>query len=105
MELLIQEMNGSLLIVLPVGFSLSKNETIEQLFQPIVARNLPLTLDISNVDYIDSAGLSTLLWLNRRTPKKLKLINLSPHVKHVIGLCEVAQFFEFDDGEEPAKQN
>lgn len=105
MDLLIQEMNGSLLVVLPEGFSLSKNETIEHLFAPIVARDLPLTLDISNVDYIDSAGLSTLLWLNRKTPRKLKLINLSPHVKHVIGLCEVAQFFEFGEGEDPPKQN
>lgn len=97
MDLLVQEMNNGLLVVLPKGFSLSKNEMIEQLFEPIVSRNLPMTMDISNLEYIDSAGLSTLLWINRRTPSKLKLINLSPQVKHVIGLCEVAQFFEFDD--------
>ncbi len=96
-EIQVEEINGILTVRLPRDFPLAKSDRIHQVFEPLVARNMPMALDVGLMEYIDSAGLSTLLWLNRRTPSKLKLINLSEKIKHVIGLTEVAQFFEFDE--------
>ena len=97
MDVLVQEMGDELLVVLPKDFPMARSAKLDKIFIPLLDRKMPITLDISNIAYIDSTGLGTLLWLNRKTPGRLKLINLSPAVKRVIGLCEVAQFFEFDE--------
>ena len=66
-----------------------------------------IILDLSNVPYIDSAGLGTLVSILRETrniKKSLKLIGLRPNIKRIFEMTRLDKIFAiFDTIEESAE--
>ncbi|MFT3785257.1 MAG: STAS domain-containing protein [Tepidisphaeraceae bacterium] len=54
-------------------------------------------IDLTNVGFIDSAGLETLLWIKRKTDElfgQVKLINLDANVRKILEITRLEPRFE-----------
>jgi anti-anti-sigma factor len=59
----------------------------------MAANTCDFVLDISGVEFIDSAGLETLLWLQDQAGERLgqvRLVNPSPNVKTILHITRLA---------------
>lgn len=60
----------------------------------------PLGLDLTEVDYMDSSGVGTLVYVKReveRAGRKLVLIGLQPRVRSVLEITHLDKFFTIVD--------
>ena len=72
-------------------------ELLRTTVKPLTAHNKTVVLDLTNVNYLDSSGLGTIVGLyvsTKRAGCKLKLINLSPRVKELFSLMRLAEVLE-----------
>ena len=68
---------------------------------PLIPEHKKIVLDMTDLDWVDSMGLGTLVRLYaacKRSGCKLQLINLGPRVKELLGLTNMLQIFS-DIGE------
>jgi anti-sigma B factor antagonist len=71
--------------------------TFQNTIRPLIPDTERLVLDLTEVSYLDSSGLGTLVGLYlsaRRQHCELKLINLSPRLKQLFRLTNLAKVFE-----------
>lgn len=68
---------------------------LKELVKPLIPKGGSITLDLTDVSYLDSTGLGTLVGLKVSAIKegycKLELINLSPRVKELLRLSNLTQ--------------
>jgi anti-sigma B factor antagonist len=65
--------------------------------KPLIARGGRIILDLTDVDYMDSIGLGTLVGLKVSAINKgyctLELVNLTPRLKQLLSLTNLLQTF------------
>ncbi|MGO9516901.1 MAG: STAS domain-containing protein [Candidatus Korobacteraceae bacterium] len=70
---------------------------IKELVKPLIAAGGRILLDLSDVNYLDSSGLGTLVGLKVSAIKegycRLELVNLSPRVQELLRLTNLKQLF------------
>jgi anti-anti-sigma factor len=70
---------------------------IKDLVKPLIPKGGRIVLDLTDVSYLDSSGLGTLVGLKVSAVKegycKLELVNLSPRVKELLRLSNLTQLF------------
>ncbi len=78
----------------------SSPELREALIQTLEARPQRLTLDLSDVPYMDSSGVGTLVETKRLIEKQggqIELTGLQPRVKSVFEITQLDRFFAIKD--------
>src|ERR1700727_482996 len=70
---------------------------IKEVAKPLIPLGGRIVLDLTDVSYVDSSGLGTLVGLKVSALKegyvKLELLNLSPRVKELLRLSNLASLF------------
>jgi anti-sigma B factor antagonist len=70
---------------------------VKELVKPLIPLGGHIVLDLTDVSYVDSSGLGTLVGLKVSALKegycKLELVNLSPRVKELLRLSNLTQLF------------
>jgi anti-anti-sigma factor len=70
---------------------------IKELVKPLIPLGGRIVLDLTDLGYLDSSGLGTLVGLKVSAVKegycKLELVNLSPRVKELLRLSNLTQLF------------
>jgi anti-anti-sigma factor len=80
------------------GRLVSENSSqIKELVKPFILLGGRIVLDLTDLGYLDSSGLGTLVGLKISALKegycKLELVNLSPRVKELLRLSNLTQLF------------
>ncbi len=67
-------------------------------------RSRSLILDLTNVPYVDSAGIGSLVgaWVSRQNERSLTLVGTSARVRNVLQITKVDQLFSMVDTLEQA---
>ena len=70
---------------------------IKELVRPLIAGGGRIVLDLTDVSYLDSSGLGTLVGLKASAIKAgyctLELVNLSPRVRELLRITNLTQLF------------
>jgi len=70
---------------------------IDAVVRPLIQGGGHILIDLTDVEYVDSSGLGTLVGLKvsaiNKGYCKLELLNLSPKVKQLLTLTNLAQLF------------
>ncbi|HTZ58977.1 MAG TPA: STAS domain-containing protein [Acidobacteriaceae bacterium] len=70
---------------------------LKEVVKPLIPNGGRIILDLTDVSYMDSSGLGTLVGLKvsalREGYCKLELLNLSPRVKELLRLSNLSQLF------------
>jgi anti-sigma B factor antagonist len=70
---------------------------VKEAVKPLIPLGGNIVLDLTDVSYVDSSGLGTLVGLKVSALKegycKLELLNLSPRVKELLRLSNLTQLF------------
>jgi anti-sigma B factor antagonist len=74
----------------------STTSTLRDAVRNVIPEKKPIVLDLSNVSYIDSAGLGTLVavWVSaKREGCDLKLVSLSERIRELLRLTNLDKLF------------
>src|SRR5215469_1247837 len=86
-----------------------ETEVLRRHFQDVVdAGHKRIVLDLAGVDYIDSAGLGTVVAGSssiRRAGGDLKLVNLTDRIRGLIQITRLSMLFEVHDNLESARSS
>lgn len=70
---------------------------LKELVKPMIPKCRRIVLDLSDVDYVDSSGLGTLVGLKVSAASAayctLEFVNLSPRVKELFHLTKLSELF------------
>ncbi len=70
---------------------------LKQLVKPMIPKCRHIVLDLTDVDYVDSSGLGTLVGLKVSAGAaaycSLEFINFSPHVKELLHITKLGPLF------------
>jgi anti-sigma B factor antagonist len=72
-------------------------QVLKEEVRPLLDRSTPVILDFTAVTHLDSSGLGTVvsLYVSAKTHGcKLGLVNLSPHVRELLGLTHLLSALE-----------
>lgn len=86
----------------------SSPEVRKNLEKPINEKTMKIIINLTEVSYIDSSGLATLVEVLKRTRGyggKIKLSNLAAKVKSLFEITKLEKLFEIYDTEEEASAN
>ncbi|MDD5195954.1 MAG: STAS domain-containing protein [Candidatus Omnitrophica bacterium] len=101
--------NDILICILEGEININTSPDLRREFERIIRDNQKKVLiDFSNVPYIDSSGLATLIEMLQRLRKiggSLRLANMSQKVKSVFEITKLAKLFEIADTREKALEN
>jgi anti-anti-sigma factor len=89
---------GTITTIICHGRLLGENSSqIKELVKPLIPQGGRIVLDLTDLAYLDSSGLGTLVGLKVSAAKegycKLELVNLSPRVKELLRLSNLTQLF------------
>ncbi|MDD5583510.1 MAG: STAS domain-containing protein [Candidatus Omnitrophica bacterium] len=101
--------NNVLICVLDGEVNINTSPDLRKAFDTIVRNNeKKVLIDFSNVPYIDSSGLATLIEMLQRLRRiggTMKLANMSQKVKNVFEITKLAKLFEIADTRDAALNN
>jgi anti-anti-sigma factor len=69
-------------------------ESLKSTVKPLISRGKTVVLDLTNVDYLDSSGLGTIVGLYvsaKAANSQLKLINLNKRLKELLSLTRLGE--------------
>ncbi len=89
---------GKVTTIICHGRLVSENSSqIKDLVKPLIPQGGHIILDLTDLAYLDSSGLGTLVGLKVSAAKegycRLELVNLSPRVKELLRLTNLTQLF------------
>ena len=88
---------------------INSSPEMREAFEDIAnAKTMKIVVNLSNVSYVDSSGLATLVEMLKKTRSydaKLRLANLAPKVKSLFEITKLEQLFDIFDTEEEASAN
>ena len=92
------ESKGTITTIVCHGRLLGENSgQIKELVKPLIPQGGRIVLDLTDLAYLDSSGLGTLVGLKVSAAKegycRLDLVNLSPRVKELLRLSNLTQLF------------
>lgn len=90
--------DGTITTIVCHGRLVSENSSqIKELVKPLIPQGGRIVLDLTDLAYLDSSGLGTLVGLKVSAAKegycRLELMNLSPRVKELLRLSNLTQLF------------
>ena len=99
LEITQREMNGVYLLALSGRLALGQESsglrtTVDNLLSSGVTR---IVINLEHVNYVDSAGLGTLIEMHRKTKDRggqLKLCNLGPNLRQALEIARLLPIFE-----------
>ena len=100
--LLLLDVRGQITLGEETGTLREKGKTL------LDAGHLRIIVDLAEVNYIDSAGLATLVWLYTSARKKggdVKLAHLTKRVRGLLQITHLSTVFEIFDSLESAQQS
>ncbi len=96
MKINIMEKNGIRILQFDGEFSVFFQEEIEKnINDNIDVAKEKLVLDLSDVNYLDSSGISIIVTTAQRIRGKINLAGCQPNVKYVLELAEIDELVEF----------
>ena len=87
--------------------SYTSEEITKIIYESIDRGNTKVIIDLTNVDYLDSAGLSSLISSKIRLSKQggiLRLVGLKDKAKEVFDLANITQMFEIFETRDQAME-
>jgi anti-sigma B factor antagonist len=92
------ELSGDITLVKCHGRVVSETAgELKQLVKPMIPKCRRIVLDLSDVDFVDSSGLGTLVGLKVSAGAaaycNLEFINFTPHVKELLQTTKLSQLF------------
>ena len=88
---------------------INSSPEMREAFEDIAnAKTMKIVVNLSNVSYVDSSGLATLVEMLKKTRSygaKLRLASLAPKVKSLFEITKLEQLFDIFDTEEEASAN
>jgi anti-anti-sigma factor len=72
---------------------------LQSVVQPLIPQTKRILLDLTNVEYMDSSGMGTLvkLWIStKRSDCELKVINLNERIKDLLRISNLSKILEGD---------
>jgi anti-anti-sigma factor len=92
------ESTGTITTIICHGRLVGENSAqIKELVKPLIPQGGRIVLDLTDLAYLDSSGLGTLVGLKVSAAKegycRLELVNLSPRVKELLHLTNLTQLF------------
>jgi anti-anti-sigma factor len=93
-----EDAGGAVTTFICHGRLVSENASqIKELVKPLIPLGGRIVLDLTDLSYLDSSGLGTLVGLKVSAVKegycKLELVNRSPRVKELLRLSNLTQLF------------
>jgi anti-sigma B factor antagonist len=93
-----EDETGPITTILCHGRVVSETSSqVKEAVKPLIPLGGHIVLDLTDVNYLDSSGLGTLVGLKVSALKegycKLELVNLSPRVKELLRLSNLTQLF------------
>ena len=70
-------------------------QSLKATIKPLFMEGKTVTLDLTNVSYLDSSGLGAIVGLYisaKAAESRLKLINLNEHLKEIFSITRLGQF-------------
>jgi anti-anti-sigma factor len=92
------ESTGPITTILCHGRVVSETSgLVKEVVKPLIPLGGHIVIDLTDVSYVDSSGLGTLVGLKVSALKegycKLELVNLSPRVRELLRLSNLTQLF------------
>jgi anti-anti-sigma factor len=81
------------------------SESLKATVKPLFSAGKFIVLDLSNVSYLDSSGLGTIVGLYvsaKRAKSELKIIHLNERLKELISLTRLGEFLT--EGRDPSEK-
>jgi anti-sigma B factor antagonist len=81
------------------------SESLKATVKPLFSAGKFIVLDLSNVSYLDSSGLGTIVGLYvsaKRAKSELKIIHLNERLKELISLTRLGEFLA--EGRDPSEK-
>lgn len=106
-EVNVEKIDGITTITLTGELDSISSEEVQQTILPLAEKNSRILLDMSNVTYMSSAGLRTLLLLYRRINEnigRVVLAGLREEVQDVMSITGFLDFFTTADTHTAARQ-
>ena len=92
------ELNGNIVTITPTGeIDLNNSPELRKaLLETVKAHNKDMIINLSNVSYMDSSGLATLVEVFQhlsRSSKRLALASLSTAVRNIFSITRLEEIF------------
>ncbi|MBU2102811.1 MAG: STAS domain-containing protein [Candidatus Omnitrophota bacterium] len=104
-----EKVNDVLVCIINGEVNITTSPELRKAFEKIIHDNQKkIIIDFTQVTYIDSSGLATLIEMLQRLRKiggSLRLANMSQKVKNVFEITKLAKLFEIADTREAALLN
>ncbi len=104
MNISVQENNGLKIIKFEGEFSVFFQDEIESSIDKNIKDIAPekFILDLSDVNYLDSSGISMIVISAQKIKGKVNLAGCQPNVKYVLELAEIGEIVNYYDSIEEA---
>ncbi|MCM8830806.1 MAG: STAS domain-containing protein [Candidatus Omnitrophica bacterium] len=101
-----EKINDVVVCILEGEININTSPNLRKIFDRLIKDNeKKVAIDLSNITYIDSSGLATLIEMLQRLRKiggKLRLANMSEKIKNVFEITKLTKLFEIFDTTEAA---
>ena len=109
MQITEKKNNDILVFSVDGDIDINSSPEIRQIFdKPTSEKVMKIIVNLSNVSYVDSSGLATLVEMLKKTKNyggKLRLSNLAAKVKSLFEITKLEKIFEIYETEEEASTN
>ncbi len=107
---IVQKQNNDIIIFdIDGDIDINSSPEMREAFEDIaIAKTMKVVVNLSNVSYVDSSGLATLVEMLKKTRSyggKLRLASLAPKVKSLFEITKLEKLFDIFDTEEEASTN
>lgn len=92
------EKNNALIIAINGSFNFSEHTSFRESYKDIdSSKNMSVSVDLQNADYMDSSALGMLLLLNEHFEgQRISIINCSDYIKQVLDIANFSQQFNIN---------
>ncbi|MCM8787903.1 MAG: STAS domain-containing protein [Candidatus Omnitrophica bacterium] len=101
-----EKINDIVVCILEGEININTSPDLRKVFEKLIKNNeKKIAIDFSNITYIDSSGLATLIEMLQRLRKiggKLRLANMSENIRNVFEITKLTKLFEIFDTTEAA---
>ena len=98
--------NGLMICRVEGEIDISSSPDIKKIFDKLIAQKIPrIVVDLSNVSYVDSSGLATLVGILKNMRSyggKMKLAGMSSKIKSLFEITKLDKLFDIAASEEEA---
>jgi anti-sigma B factor antagonist len=93
----VQPEDGTVLVKCKGRLVYGQTDILKEGVRDLLSKSNCVVIDLGEVDYMDSAGLGTVLYIYffaKTSRCELRLINLAPRVRQLFGMTNILSLFE-----------